>query len=143
MRIAVLSAILASSSLLAAPAFADLVKFKADLSGKQEVPPHADLKGAGTVEATVDTTNLNMAYHVEFTDLTGKAQAAHFHGPAGPGKNAGVQVPVAGGIMTGMDGKATISADQFRMLQDGQMYFNIHTQANPGGELRGQLMKAM
>ena len=78
-----------------------------------------------------------------FKDLTGKAVAAHFHGPAPSGVNAGVQVPVAGGVMSPMEGSATLTADQARMLQGGQMYFNVHTEANKAGEIRGQLGKAM
>ena len=69
--------------------------------------------------------------------------AAHFHGPAAPGANAGVQVPVAGGVNSGLDGSATLTADQAKMLENGQMYFNIHTEANKAGEIRGQVMKAM
>jgi hypothetical protein len=124
-----------------APVLADTMKFMAELSPKSEVPPHPDLKGSGTITATLDTSSLKLTYHLEFKDLTGKAVAAHFHGPAGPGANAGVQVPVAGGINSPMEGSATLTNDQAKMLEDGQMYFNVHTEANKGGEIRGQMMK--
>ena len=141
MRYVSIVAAVAATCTIAAPAYADMLKFKADLSAQQEVPPHPDLKGMGMVEATVDTADMKLTYHVAYDDLTGKATMAHFHGPAAPGKNAGVMVPVTGMVMTGMDGSATLTADQMKTLEDGQMYFNIHTAANPGGEIRGQLVK--
>jgi len=74
--------------------------------------------------------------------LTGNATAAHFHGPAEPGKNAGVLVPVPGVTTGAFEGSATLTDDQARALTAGQTYFNVHTATNPGGELRGQLTKA-
>jgi hypothetical protein len=73
--------------------------------------------------------------------LTGDATAAHFHGPAEPGRNAGVLVP-APGVKTGaFEGSATLTDDQARALTAGQTYFNIHTAANPQGEVRGQVTR--
>ena len=63
--------------------------FKATLSPQSEVPPHAALKGSGTVSATYDSTTKKLDYKVSYEGLTGLAVAAHFHGPAAPGKNAG------------------------------------------------------
>ena len=143
MRPFALAAALALLGAGALPAAADTEKFKADLSAQQEVPPHPDLKGTGHVEATVDTGSLKMTYHVTYDGLTGIASAAHFHGPAAKGANAGVLVPVAGKVMSGMEGSATLTPAQLKALEDGQMYFNIHTDANKAGEIRGQVEKAM
>lgn len=137
------TALVALSGVTALPACAATETFKADLSPQEEVPPHSDLKGTGHVEATVDTGSLKMTYHVAYDGLTGIASAAHFHGPAGKGKNAGVAVPVAGKIMNGMEGTATLTPAQLKMFEEGQMYFNIHTDANKAGEIRGQVEKAM
>ncbi len=134
---------LAGVSVIAAPAFAETMKFKADLSAQEEVPPHPDLKGTGHVDATFDTGSMKLTYKAEYTGLTGTAKAAHFHGPAAPGANAGVMVPVAGGLASPIEGSATLTADQAKALEGGQMYFNVHTEANKGGELRGQVVKAM
>ena len=141
MRFLVLT--LAFAGLTMPPAYAATEMFKADLSAQEEVPPHPDLKGTGHVEATVDTDSLKMTYHVAYDGLTGIANAAHFHGPAEKGKNAGVIIPIAGKIMTGMEGSATLTPAQLKMFEDGQMYFNIHTDANKAGEVRGQVEKAM
>ncbi len=73
--------------------------------------------------------------------LTGDATAAHFHGPAEPGKNAGVMVPAPGVTTGAFEGSATLTDDQARAVMAGQTYFNIHTAANPNGEVRGQVVK--
>ena len=143
MRFTALLTALGLVGLTALPARAATEMFKADLSAQDEVPPHTDLKGSGHVEATVDTDTLKMTYHVNYDGLTGIASAAHFHGPAEKGKNAGVLVPIAGKITSGMEGSATLTSAQLKMLEDGQLYFNIHTEANKAGEVRGQMEKAM
>jgi hypothetical protein len=73
--------------------------------------------------------------------LSGNATAAHFHGPAEPGKNAGVMVPAPGVTTGSFEGTATLTDDQAKALMNGQTYFNVHTAANPGGEVRGQIVK--
>src|SRR5450756_2052938 len=72
--------------------------------------------------------------------LTGPATAAHFHGPAPEGKNAGVMVPISPNGPA-FEGSATLNDAQAKALVDGDMYVNIHTAANKGGEIRGQLTK--
>ncbi|MFP3617633.1 CHRD domain-containing protein, partial [Paraburkholderia sp. SIMBA_050] len=51
-------------------------------------------KGAGAVDATYDTATHLLRWTVTYENLTGPATAAHFHGPAPVGQNAGVQVPI-------------------------------------------------
>ena len=97
--------------------------------------------GTGNVVATYDTTTKKLAWTVTYSGLTGTAVAAHFHGPAGPGKDAPVEVPVNVGPSP-LQGSATLTPSQEKDLLDGNVYFNIHTQANPKGEIRGQVSKA-
>jgi len=122
--------------------------YKADLSAASEVPPNQSTgKGAATV--TYDDSTKTVTWEGTFTGLSGPATAAHIHGPAEAGKNAGVIVAIsqAGtpftspfqGSMKLADDKAAALASA---LSAGQAYVNIHTAANPGGELRGQLAKA-
>ena len=122
-------------------AHAATVPLKADLKGASEVPPK-ETSGAGTVTATLDTDTNQLKYHVVYSGLTGPVVAAHFHGPAGEGVNAKPQVPVKGPYEAAIDGSATITAEQAKDLLDGKWYFNLHTAANPGGEIRGQVLKA-
>ena len=121
---------------------AETMTFKADLSGASEVPATTS-KGAGTVTATYDTTGKKLAWKGTVTGLTGNATAAHFHGPAEPGKNAGVLIPVQGVTTGAFEGSATLPDEQAKALVAGQTYFNVHTAANPGGEVRGQVAKGM
>jgi len=116
------------------------MSFKADLNGASEVPP-ATSQGTGNLTATYDTTSKKLAWKGTVSGLSGNATAAHFHGPAEPGKNAGVLVP-APGVSTGaFEGSATLTDDQAGALIAGQTYFNIHTAAHPSGEVRGQVVK--
>ena len=73
----------------ASPSYAETVQFKADLKGSAEVPPN-QTTGSGTVTATYDTLTKQLTWNGSYSGLTGPATAAHFHGPAEPGKNAGV-----------------------------------------------------
>ena len=65
---------------------------------------------------------------------------AHFHGPAEPGKNAGVAVPITPAT-SGSEGSATLTDAQTADLLAGKYYVNVHTEANKGGEIRGQVTK--
>lgn len=121
-------------------ASADTIKFKADLSASNEVPPNASA-GKGTLDATYDTISKQLTYTVNYTGLTGPATAAHFHGPAASGANAGVAVPVQSGLSSPIAGMATLTDAQAADLTGGRWYFNIHTDANKAGEIRGQVVK--
>ena len=137
-RIAAL-AVLAAFAL--SPAYADTMKYKAMLNGATEVPAN-DTKGTGSIEADYDTATKKLSWSGEYAGLTGPAIAAHFHGPAAPGVNAGVLVPVDA-KETPFKGSAMLSDEQAKDFADGKVYFNIHTTANKGGEIRGQLAPAM
>ena len=128
---------------LAVPTYAETTQFKADLMAASEVPPNQST-GTGTVTATYDSATKQLSWKGTFSGLTGPATAAHFHGPAEPGKNAGVVLWIStkGAPFTSpFQGSATLTDAQASDLMDGRFYVNIHTAANPGGELRGQLNK--
>lgn len=117
-----------------------IMPFNAQLDNTQENPATAST-GSGWCVATVDTAANTLTYWLSYSGLTGAVTASHFHGNALHGTNSGVKVgitiPTAGVINT-----ATIAysqADEFALLQ-GQWYVNLHTAANPGGEIRGQLV---
>jgi len=135
-------AALTAASLLALPpaAFAETINYKATLTGAAQVPP-VDTKGTGTLTATYDTVSKKLTYTVDYKDLTGPATAAHFHGPADAKTNAGIVVPVTGAVTSPIKGEATLTDAQAADLAGGKWYFNVHTAANKGGEIRGQVMK--
>ena len=118
------------------------IHLKAELKASSEVPPK-DSSGTGNLTGTLNTDTNEFKYHVEFSGLTGSVVAAHFHGPAAEGANAKPQLPVKTSQITSpIEGKATLTPTQAKDLTDGKWYFNLHTSANPGGEIRGQIMKS-
>jgi CHRD domain len=70
--------------------------------------------------------------------VSGPATAAHIHGPAEAGKNAGVVIGFAKPDSP-IEGSATLIDAQTADLAAGKLYINVHTAANEGGEIRGQV----
>jgi hypothetical protein len=126
-----------SAAVLALSAGSALAQtYKADLKGSQ-VPT-----AAGNVTATYDPASKQLSWQGNVSGLSGNATAAHFHGPADPGQNAGVLIQAPGVTTGNFQGQATLNDSQAEALTAGRTYFNVHTQANPAGELRGQVVKA-
>jgi CHRD domain len=129
---------LSAALAFAGPAFAD--KMKATLDGKAEVPPNASA-ATGTADIDYDPASKKLSWKLTYTGLSGPATAAHFHGPAEAGKNAGVAVAIPNATSSPAEGSATLTDAQAADLVAGKYYVNIHTAANPGGEIRGQVTK--
>jgi predicted lipoprotein with Yx(FWY)xxD motif len=119
----------------------------ADLTGAQENPPVATAatgKGLAVISADGNT----ITYLVTYSGLSGTLNAAHIHTGA-VGANGGVILPLAAGAspMTGTltsaefsaSGSVTTFAQAVAAIRAGTTYFNLHTTANPGGEIRGQV----
>jgi CHRD domain len=130
-----LAACLAATS----PLLAETVTYKANLAAAAEVPPN-DSPATGTVTATFDTATKKLTWQGSYSGLSGPATAGHFHGPADPGKNAGVAVPITPNTSP-LQGSADLTDAQAADLMAGKWYVNIHTDAHKGGEIRGQLVK--
>jgi hypothetical protein len=118
--------------------------FTAVLSGGAERPnPVAtDATGFGSFSLQGST----LAYSISYSGLSGAPAAAHIHGPATPAEAAGVLVPFAipagSGASGTLSGQVTLTAEQVNHLKSGKTYANIHTAANGGGEIRGQIAPA-
>ena len=135
------SAVLAIAVLLSAAAGAaqaDTIHFGATLTGADEVPPNTTT-GKGELIAELESEERVLTYRASASGLTGPAVAAHFHGPAAPGSNAPPVVVVPD--PTAISGAVLLTPQQVDDLMAGKWYFNIHTKANPGGEIRGQVKK--
>jgi hypothetical protein len=114
--------------------------FISELNGAEETPANGST-GVGIGIATLDAAKANVAYSLIVTGLT-DITAAHFHtgavGTPGP-----VIIPIASGPFDFKSGTAPITADQVAALESAGAYLNVHTAANPGGEIRGQLLAAL
>lgn len=128
----------AACTALALPAFAETVKYSADLTPGAEVPP-TESTATGMADVTVDTDANTVSWVVTVDGLTGDATAAHIHGPASEEENAGPVIDMSDAIM---EGSGDITDEQIAELEDGKYYVNIHTEEYPDGEIRGQLAKA-
>lgn len=116
----------------------NLVALTTQLRGSNEVPANAST-GSGSVDAVLNKDTNLLRWKANYTGLTGPATGAHFHGPAAVGANAGVVVPWPGPLTGSVEGSATLTPAQAADLMAGRWYANVHTAANPGGEVRGQM----
>ena len=120
------------------PAMAEVVNLKTTLNAKNEVPPNSS-QGTGTVTATYDTASKKLSWKGSYSGLTRPATAAHFHSGE-TGKNGAVVVPIVPNTSP-FEGSATLTDAQASELLAGTWYVNVHTEANKGGEIRGQVTK--
>jgi hypothetical protein len=109
---------------------------KVTLSGTEEVPPvTTTAKGGGTITIGADGA---VSGGVTTSGIT--ATAAHIH-EAAAGKNGPVVVPMTKSGDNGWNiaAGAKLTDAQMASFKAGNLYVNVHSAANPGGELRGQL----
>lgn len=118
-------------------AWAQTVQLSGQMSAAQEVPPK-DSKGTGAFTGTYNPATHGLDYSLTYQGLTGPATMAHLHGPAAVGQNAPVEVPFTVSPSP-IKGTATLTDAQAADLMAGRLYANVHTGANPGGEIRGQV----
>jgi hypothetical protein len=108
---------------------------KVTLAGEQEVPP---VKSPGTGTGTIIVgADKSVSGSVTTTGIAGTA--AHIH-EAAIGMNGPVIIPLTkNGDTYAVPAGAKLTDAQFASFQAGNLYVNVHTAANPGGEVRGQL----
>ena len=123
---------------------ADAIALKATLSAGKEVPKPTGVKaGAGGTFAaglTRKASGGTLAWRITFHGLTGRAIAAHVH-IAKAGKAGPVAVSLCGPCRSGQRGSARVNGRTVTALVAGGAYVNVHTQKNPVGEIRGQVVK--
>jgi hypothetical protein len=112
--------------------------FEARLDGAQEVPS-VPTPATGAARVQLDAHGV-MRWTVRYEGLSGPLTGAHVHGPAGPGQDAPILIPLApaAGAAT-LSGQVRLTPEQVAQLASGQWYVNLHTARHPGGEIRGQL----
>ena len=148
-------AYLLSASVFAVPSEGQQKKFSAQLSGDQEVPP-IQTNASGT--AWFKSNRDNLEFELNVTDLQGITMA-HIHngkqGEIGPPvlplyKSESPTILMNGKLASGnitanmlegpMAGKQI--ANLTTAMKNSETYVNVHTQQNPNGEIRGQIMSS-
>jgi len=134
LRPTVAAVALALAGIYSAAAFGADVKVA--LAGDQEVPAvKTAAAGSGTIMIADD---MSVSGSVATTGVAGTM--AHIH-MAGAGKNGPVIVPLEKNGDNGwkVPAGAKLTDDQMKAFKAGDLYVNVHSAANPGGEIRGQL----
>lgn len=106
------------------------------LTGSHEVPPVKTMaRGAGVIEITADG-----AVSGKITTRGIHGTMAHIHAAA-PGKNGPVVIPLEPGPKGTwvVPAGSKLTPDQYKEFLAGHLYINVHSDAHPGGEIRGQL----
>lgn len=120
------------------PMASDTSTTNVSLSGANEVPATSS-SGVGSMTANLDKQTNLFTWTVTYSGLSGPVTGAHFHGPAKRGENAGVALPLTGSLESPIRGTATLTGAQREAVVNGNWYINLHTAANPNGEIRGQI----
>ncbi|OGF05496.1 MAG: hypothetical protein A2W00_01320 [Candidatus Eisenbacteria bacterium RBG_16_71_46] len=130
------AAALAIAAIGASPVNASLTATNLPLNAAQQVPTNGST-ATGTMNITVDTNANTLTYQITYGGLSSAETAAHIHGPAAPGTNAGVKHALPAG--SPKNGVWNYPEPDEADILSGRMYVNIHTSTNPGGEIRGQI----
>ncbi len=137
MKRLLISAVLAGV-LFAVPASYAQVLFVATLNGSNE-PSMPATTAAGTFWGVLSADRSTLTYRITYAGLTSPFTGSHFHLGA-----AGVNGPVLKSIAfngnTAAGTWTSLPDSTVRDLMEGYLYVNIHTQNNPGGEIRGQVV---
>ena len=140
----------------AGTAQAQVVNFTALLSGNNETPAPGVLTGAwGSAVVTADGSTGTVTWDIQVWNMPSGTNNAHFHvGGAGVAGPTVINIPFPANISNDyrLTGSATaLSAarpdqgirtmeDFIQSLVGGQIYLNIHSAVNAGGEIRGQVL---
>jgi len=120
------------------------IQFTAKMDGTQEVPP-VTTPATGTGAFVLNAAGTALSYTITVNGLT--INAGHFHnGAAGVGagvvKNLTFVNNTATGVWSSTDATQPLTDSLLTELLRGRLYVNVHTTANPGGEIRGQVLQA-
>lgn len=131
--VALIAGILAGSGSMATAG-----ELKVNLSGDQEVPPvQTSATGNGTIMVEDDKSVKG-----KITTSGIKGTGAHIHEGA-PGKNGPdiITLKKTSDNEWSLPGDAKLTDAQYDAYKAGSLYINVHSDANKGGEIRGQLKR--
>jgi hypothetical protein len=122
-------------------AAAAAVSFKVPMTGAEQVPA-VKTAGTGTADLNWDPSTRVVSWRITYSDMSGPVTMAHFHYGA-QGKNGPVKVWLSSKgspVVSPITGKATLSPEEAKQFEAGDWYINLHTNDNPEGEIRGQVV---
>jgi len=127
----------------------DYASVTANLSALKQIPAITTLPNAkGTGTFTLNDAKDQLTYSISASGLSGSITAAHIHlGSSSanglPVKTLTFSGTTAAGVWAKNDATDPFADSLFKKLIAGELYVNIHTAANPGGEIRGQISDGM
>jgi hypothetical protein len=120
----------------------EIFSLSGDATGAEEVPA-VTTSGSATLTGSLDTKTKQLNYTITWTGLSGNVVAAHFHGPADVGTNAPPIIAFTvtnNGSAGSLSGSEMIADTTIEHFKNGRIYYNLHTPAYPGGEIRAQVI---
>lgn len=122
--------------LLSGATWAEDLRIEVKLTGEDQVPA-VETEGHGEGVIEVDAAR-KISGSVTTENVPGTM--AHIH-EAPPGENGPVVVPLeqTDDNTWSVPDEVHLTEAQLETLKEGNLYINVHTEANPGGEVRGQL----
>ncbi|HLY77968.1 MAG TPA: CHRD domain-containing protein [Caulobacteraceae bacterium] len=124
--------------LSATAADAGILHYRANLRGAAESPPNPT-NARGEVVAVLDTDRRTFDYTVTYSGLSGPIEVAGFKQPNSPPDDPIITAP-AGAVM--IHAVVQLTAEQITDLNASRWIFDISTRANPGGEIRGKVVRS-
>ena len=117
------------------------IVFMTDLSSYEESAV-TDSPAVGHLECALEPATLKFTWKMTYRDLTSPITSAAFHGPQGPGGEAGVMIAIPPtAFKSPMEGSVILTESQLESLLHGRVYMNVKTVKFPTGEIRGQLRR--
>ena len=127
----------------------DATEFQATLTGDAERPDPVETDAMGTGTFSLNAAETQLSYDVSASGLSGDVIGAHFHFSAdGAAGSGGIVFAITDSVVNDGNGGATakgtwnLTAEDLLNLQLDYIYVNFHTDANPAGEVRGNLVPA-
>ncbi len=114
-------------------------QFASVMLGANSIPPVGTIaSGLGLFQ--IDFNKDVLEYHIQLTNLSGPIRSAHIH-DGDQASNGPVLFDLngSGNILSGEISLATVDPADFLKILFGNTYVNVHTDANPSGEIRGQI----
>ena len=115
------------------------------MNGANERP--TPVTSTATGEAVITIIGKLVSWKVDVTGIS-NVTAGHIHRRAPDSTAGGVIIPInvttGGTNFTGTlaQGSAVVAQDSFlTIIRAGRAYVNVHTSANPGGEIRADMVK--